>query len=88
MLSPMLTLEGPEIAGNAFKQGFSENFMLSLRQKCIVFFLKFRKLNFRSKGQGVFPAWDCLSPKVGTFESQGGNISVPPWEQNLFQSLF
>ena len=27
-------------------------------------------------------------PSVGTFESQGGNNSVPPWEQNLFQSLF
>ena len=23
----------------------------------------------------------CFSPKVGTFQSQGGNVSVPRWER-------
>ena len=77
MLSPMLTLEGPEIAWNAFKQGLSDNFMLSLRQKCIVIILKFRKLNFRSKGHGA----PRVFPNVGLFESHGGNVLVPRWEQ-------
>ena len=27
-------------------------------------------------------------PSLGLYESQDGNNSVPPWEQNLFQSLF
>ena len=62
MLSPMLTLEGPKISGNAFKQGLSDNFMLSLRQKCIIFF----KTIIYCLTSELFPAWDCFSPTVGT----------------------
>ena len=30
-----------------------------------------------TKPQGMFPVWECLVPRLGTFHSQGGNKLFP-----------